>query len=234
MGILLFNNNINMIKKFKIYSERCSGTNYLENLIFKNFDIELTSKFGHKHFFGFNDLKNHKNTLFVCIVRDIYTWINSLYRTPHHLRQNNCISINNFLSKEIISYEFNCKNFNGEPNQGKEILKDRNIYTNKRYKNIFELRHLKLKYLIEDLPTRVDNYIIIRYEDLLENFIETMNKIKECGLKVKKNIKFPLNETNYKKQNKKYKINNDNKISKELIYKNKNFNSYYEKKLDYY
>ena len=39
-----------MIKKFTIYGERCSGTNYLENLILVNFDVNLTWEYGWKHF----------------------------------------------------------------------------------------------------------------------------------------------------------------------------------------
>jgi hypothetical protein len=75
-----------MIKKYTIYGERCSGTNYLENLIDKNFDIKITWEFGWKHFFGFNDnqLKNSDDTLFICIVRNPVDWINSFYRELHH------------------------------------------------------------------------------------------------------------------------------------------------------
>ena len=49
-----------MIKYLTIYGERCSGTNYLENLIKINFDVEVKFDYGWKHFFGFNDLKKTK------------------------------------------------------------------------------------------------------------------------------------------------------------------------------
>ena len=90
---------------------------------------------------------------------------------------------------EIVSYEFNSKTYNNKTgDQGKEIIEDRNIYTKKRYKNIFELRHTKIKWMIEDLPNKVKNYIFIRYEELINNFDETLIKIKDKGLQVKKNI----------------------------------------------
>ena len=62
-----------MIKKYTIYGERCSGTNYLENIIDINFDVNLTWEYGHKHFFGHQDnkLKNSDDTLFICIVRNL-------------------------------------------------------------------------------------------------------------------------------------------------------------------
>ena len=41
------------IKNFTIFGERCSGTNYVQQLILKNFDTEITWKYGWKHFFGF-------------------------------------------------------------------------------------------------------------------------------------------------------------------------------------
>jgi hypothetical protein len=81
----------------------------------------------------------------------------------------------------------------------------RNIYTNERYKNIFHLRYTKLKWIIEDLPLKVKNYILIKHEDLLNNFEDTLLKIKNKGLKIKDNINFPINTNSYKKNdNKKY------------------------------
>ena len=44
-----------VIKKVTIYGERCSGTNYLEELIVSNFDVKITWEYGWKHFFGFNN-----------------------------------------------------------------------------------------------------------------------------------------------------------------------------------
>ena len=43
------------MKKYTIYGERCSGTNYLENIININFDVNITWEYGWKHFFGFQD-----------------------------------------------------------------------------------------------------------------------------------------------------------------------------------
>ena len=166
-----------MIKKFTIYGERCSGTTYLEALIRTNFDVKITWEYGWKHFFGFDEekLKESEDTLFICIVRNPVDWINSFYRKQHHWYLKNNKRLSNiqklyyFLNKEFWS----C-NDNDTKNILNEIMKDRNIYTNNRYKNIFELRHTKLKYIIEDLPKKVKNYIFIRYEDLLNNFINTM------------------------------------------------------------
>ena len=196
-----------MLKKYTIYGERCSGTNYLENIININFYVKITWEYGWKHFFGFQDdkLKNSDDTLFICIVRNLPDWINSFYREMHHLPlqyKNNMSEeekLEEFLNKEFWS--FNDNNMNRDTK--KELMHDRNIYTGERYKNIFELRHTKIKWMLEDLPNKVKNCIFIRYEDLINDFDKTLLKIKDKGLEVKKNINYSLNTNNYKKSNKK-------------------------------
>lgn len=226
-----------MIKRFTIYGERCSGTNYLQELIEMNFDVETTWDYGWKHFFGFNDVSNSDDTLFICIIRDPYTWLNSLYRIPHHITHTIRGDATKFLNNEVFSYD----DHNESRDETKEMMNDRHIYTNERYKNIFELRYTKLNYLTVDLPTKVKHHIFIRYEDLLYDFKNTMNLIKSTGLKVKENIVFPEN-TKYDikvrnqtddKRIEKYRKNTYYPIPKKLIYMNPNFSFEKEYKIGY-
>ena len=214
--------------KYVIYGERCSGTNYLQKLIELNFNAQIRYDLGSKHFFGFNNLNNTDDTLFICIVRDIHDWMNSFYKKKWHLPKK-LKNINNFLNSPFYSINDN--------NSGKkdftEIMEDRNIYTKKRYKNIFQLRHIKNKYLFEDLPHKVTNYILIKYEDLINNFEETMNKLKEKGLKQKEDINFPINWNYYKKSKKVYTKDTKYLISKDQIYNHPDFKVKYEKNLKY-
>ena len=100
-----------MIKKFTIYGERCSGTNYLKNLILANFDVNLTWEYGWKHFFGFNEIesKDTNDVLFICIVRNLPDWINSFFREKHHMQikykknMSNKEKLDEFLNKEFFS-----------------------------------------------------------------------------------------------------------------------------------
>lgn len=210
-----------MTKFVTIYGERCSGTNYLEALLNTNYDVDVCWKYGMKHFFGFNDLTTSDDTLFIGIIRSPYDWINSFYRDKYHLPIINTSSIDSFLNNEFYSIFKN----------GREIMSDRNIYTKERYKNIFDMRHTKNKFLIEDMPVLVKNYLLITHESLLYDFTNTMNKITSKGLNIKSNIEFPLNIIHYKKQTRKpFVLNNKtNHISKEqVIHK---FNMHYEKML---
>jgi hypothetical protein len=210
-----------MTKFVTIYGERCSGTNYLEALLTTNYDVDISWKYGWKHFFGFRNLKNSDDTLFIGIIRNPYDWINSLYRDKYHLPAINTSSVDSFLNNEFYSIM----------DDGGELMRDRNIYTKERYKNIFDMRHTKNQFLIEDMPKLVKNYLLITHEALLYDFTNTMNKITSKGLNIKSNIEFPLNIIHYKKQKRKLFVlnKNPNHISKEQVMHR--FNMHYEKML---
>ena len=225
-----------MIEKVKIYGERCSGTNYLHALLEKNFNVKIADhihELGHKHFFGFENLSETDNVLFICIVRDPTTWMNSFYQSPWHLHSSLLGNTNNFMSNKF--YSIYDDHYGGVPNGkfGKHIEKDLHIYTKKYYRNIFELRETKLKWMIETLPTLVKNYLLIRYEDLVDFFEETMTLLAEQGLPIKDNNSFPENHYNEKRSNMPYQKKTKIIITKGMVVHNLNYNSFYETKLGY-
>ena len=234
-----------MITKCTIYGERCSGTNYIENLISINFDVNITWQYGWKHFFGHNitdktnnlkkDISNADDVLFICIVRDIVPWINSFFKEPHHVNKDIHNNINCFINNEIFTphYERNYKKNDQIPKELINYIEDRNFNTNQRYKNLFELRYNKINYMTEVLPKIAKNYIFVRYEDLINNFQQTMFKIKSKGLVVKSDINFPLNSNNYKNNSKKKFSKKKNLLYEDLIYKNENYNHVIENKIGY-
>ena len=78
--------------------------------------------------------------------------------------------LDEFLNKEFWSFNDN----KGNRDTTKEIMCDRNIYTKERYKNIFELRHTKINWMLEYLPNKVKHFIFIKYEDLINDFDKTL------------------------------------------------------------
>ena len=224
-----------MVKNYTIFGERCSGTGYLEALMEKNFDTTITWAYGWKHYFGFEDFNNSDDTLFICIVRNLPDWINSFYRTKWdlHLRydkpHSKAESLQKFLHEELWSVDIN------ELKEGRivEHMHDRNMFTKERYKNIFELRETKLKWMHEVLPTLVKNCLVIRYEDLRTNLTRTLIKIQQKGrLRLRSNINFPVNVTNLIRGNVKKAAEfkeTKNEIPDRFIMKRENFGEYDQK-----
>ena len=181
------------IYNFTIFGERHSGTNFLERLIsgkdswggsssIKAFEISVTWEYGWKHFFGFHDdlLINSKssNTLFLGIVRNPYDWLMAMYKMPHHIRDHRgpkwadrFDNIEDFLTNNDLIARY------VDPALNNNINLDINPYTLNGYKNIFELRQVKLHYLLYMLPTIVGNYTLIKYEQLSNNSIKFIENI---------------------------------------------------------
>ena len=194
------------INKFVILGERCSGTNFLEESIKQNFHIDYTTEYGNKHFFCFNDYhkRNNDDTLFIGIIRNPIYWLNSFSKELHHVPNVNK-NIRNFLFNEFYSVldnqpvkNKNVFNFTTFKNNETVNPSDLNYTTGKKYKNIFELRKLKNFYLTNIIQTKVKNYILINYEDLLYNYEETLKSIKERFGLLPISSEF-IKITNYKK-----------------------------------
>ncbi len=163
-----------VLTKFTIYGERCSGTNFLEQSVCENFDAAVTWEYGHKHFFGFQDLSHSDDTLFLGIVRDGFDWINSLRRNPWHLAPKMCTSNSMFLTHEVHSFHFDANNvLTNDP-----IDEDRHMYEPHRwYATLFELRCVKTDFLMHSMPKLVKHYIFFKYENLVTDFHGCMNQI---------------------------------------------------------
>ena len=171
------------IENFTIFGERCSGTNFLENAISKNFDLDLTWDYCWKHWFGNHvNFSDSDNTLFLCIYRDPVDWINSLYKRKHHISED-IKTVKDFLTKPILSMDGNDKK--------KELQNTRNIYTGKIYKNIFELRAVKLHFLLKEMPRKAKHVEVISYEDFCNNYNKIMENLKKKYNLTVKTHKFP-------------------------------------------
>jgi len=153
------------ISKYTIIGERHSGTNWIERIFTYHFNLPLTWEFGSKHFidqYDPNHLASANNCLFVCMTRNIYDWIGGFYKFPHHVH---------------ISMRKNLQTF--MLNEWKSQIQDNDYFLKKAYKNIFTLRKYKFQFMHKYLPFLVNNMIIIRYEDLLQDIINVINFIEK-------------------------------------------------------
>lgn len=168
------------ILNFTIYGERCSGTIFLEEAIASNFNLPVMWYYDWKHFFGSYDFDADKkegdangtgapadNTLFIGIVRNPVRWLHSFSKRKQCL-PSGIQTLGNFFQREFYSVN----------EKGEVIAEDVHLTTKERFKNIFELRKVKNDFLINVMPTKVQNYIFITYEDLLYKYVDTLNAIK--------------------------------------------------------
>jgi len=160
--------------EFTILGERRSGTFYLQRLIEHNFEIKPTWQYGWKHFFGFNDYGGSNNVLFLGIVRNPKEWILSLYNNPFHLnKEMSGKGLDHFMLAEFWSIkDDHTPQIKGI--LGNEIMADRNMHTLERYTNLFEARKVKCNYLINIFPNVVENYHLIRLEDLETDYLKVL------------------------------------------------------------
>lgn len=190
------------ITHFQIVGERCSGTNYIAQLMKTNFNLETAILF-HKHTPGFKDLSNTDHVLYLVIVREAYEWANSLRKVPHHL-----VVRDNFLHEEL-------KN-------DKRIEIPNNMYVNcdfskKYFENIMKLRNYKAKYMLFDFPKTVKHCIRMRYEDLRDHNIAMLERLEKM-FHLERKHEHLQNVTYYKEQkNREYKPSNKYVLDKKSV-----------------
>jgi len=157
--------------KFVIYGERHSGTNLTEKIFTQKFGLTRTHFYGNKHWFGWTKPETisykDKHTLFIGIVRNPYDWIMAMINMPHHVHHHRMVNWETFLLSEWFSTDIEIR----------EIPEDRNPITKKRYKNIFDMRTTKYRYLNEIMPVIASNYILFSYDMLIKNYYSYINII---------------------------------------------------------
>lgn len=174
--MILYTKNNNPIYNFTIYGERHSGTKFLQKLIHKNFNLPITWDYGWKHFFGHytqNIISNGQNTLFIGIVRDPYNWIMAMHKKAYHVPSDISKNLHSLLFSEWRSVN----KFGHEKIDYYGKYEDRNYTSGERYKNIFDLRYNKNIYLHQLMPTLNQNYILVTYNNLINNPYEIIKNI---------------------------------------------------------
>ena len=157
--------------QFTIFGERCSGTNYLEVLITTNFHINVVWEYGCKHMWKLPTCRNNNTnqTLFIGVIRNELDWLNSLKRSPYHL-------------PAVLTNDLSAFLFDPFYSENKDKIME-------RANNIFSLRERKNKFLKETMPTLVNNYVLLQYEEISQNYESIL-----ANLQSKFNLK-PKNDT---------------------------------------
>lgn len=201
-----------IVTKFTIFGERSSGVDFLQKSVADNFDLQLTWEYGEKHFFGFKRYRNSDNTLFIGIVRNAEDWMNDLFQDPLYLPEELTKDQESFLNNLWWSVR---QDKIGHNNRKLEMKTDRNMRGGRRYRNIFDMRNIKCKYLL-DMKKFVKNFIIIKYEDLLNDYDNVLKRIQTSFNLYKKNKDNDKFINNYKQPDKKQFVLNRQIIKQKL------------------
>ena len=162
----------------KIFGERNSGTNFIKSLLDKNLkDINILSYFykggsGWKHGKPMLELfNNNDNVLFICAIRNLDSWLSSMYHRPYHMKKRD--TFYNFITKPTI---------NNDPRKDH----DTHIYDYEINKNLFQLRYFKYEEYKKLLNN--NNCILVNLNYLQKNPEEFINSIAS---------KFNLSKNNF-------------------------------------
>lgn len=155
------------LRYLQIFGERCSGTNYVAQLLRKNLrGLQPTEAHGWKHGFPDRVRLPADDTLFVVVVRDPFTWVRSLCRMPWHAAPElHGMAIGAFLRAPWwCQWGQDMDLAADDPRQGTEMRHERDPRTGERFANVMALRTGKHHAWL-DLSTRVAHAVVVRYED---------------------------------------------------------------------
>ena len=176
------------IEVFSILGERCSGTNYLQQLLEGNFDTRNTDDYHYRHFFGFEQpefpYKKAECVLFVGVVRAPVAWLDCFYKYQWQLDQWLYSDWYQFLTQPIQSYRESEMNYTLSllPEEQRAtardemlthaLFHDRNFADPQLsvWKDVFELRQVKALHMMGKFKSMVDKYVMVRLEDLQTHY----------------------------------------------------------------
>jgi hypothetical protein len=186
------------MKYYQIFGERNSGTKYLKKVMDANFNLEHTEMFGHKHWFikdhyprGYDnkttdceclkslDDPQTQDTLFIFIVREPFSWLQSMWRLPHHAYDHHHLSFSDFIRKPWTSYDPQTPWEHRADSEVPWRVTD-GICWIESAPNICQLRNLKNQHFL-GLKSRVPHFALIHQERLLEDLQALKEKFNLVG-----------------------------------------------------
>lgn len=165
--------------RFQIFGERCSGTNYVSELLRRNLRrMRPTDEFGWKHGWPARDLTGAGDCLFVVVHRDPFDWVRSLHAKPWHaaatLRGR---PIGEFLREPWwCVWGADMALDAGDPRRGQEMLHERDPGTRDRFANVMRLRSAKLRAWLA-LRDSVPHLHLLAYEDAAREGFDVVREI---------------------------------------------------------
>ena len=171
-------------RRLQILGERCSGTNFVSELLCRNLGLERTEAVGFKHWFvGDGAVPN--DVLVVVVERRADDWLRSLHRQPWHAHP----SLRNLPLHRFARAEWHCVwdddrfGINRDhPRWGTEMMHERDPQTGRRFANPLAMRRAKHADWRRVIG-RARHGEWLRYEEVADDPVGTVKRIAQgCGL----------------------------------------------------
>lgn len=153
-------------RRLQIYGERCSGTNWLAQLLRRNLpDLAQGDDFGWKHGWVYGDVEHADDCLFLVLHRDPFDWLRSLQQMPWHTGPE----LHGAPFSRFVRTPWRCvwgadmELAADDARLGTEMLHERDQATGQPFANAMRLRTAKMR-AWQQLRQRVRHYECVRYE----------------------------------------------------------------------
>lgn len=180
--------------RYQVLGERCSGTNFLDNLIAANFAMKRSYAMAWKH--GFPDiLAAPKDVVFVVIFREVFGWLQSMYGKPWHSTEEiRALPFADFIRSEWRSTVDAPEHFrleSGDSRIGQPLNYDLHPITGQPFASLVELRNAKAESLLS-LPARGARVIYCTLDSVTRDPQATVRRIAaETGLDPSAEVSVP-------------------------------------------
>ena len=202
------------INKLKIYGERNSGTNYMEQLIRHNYrNLHILDNYfvgsggtGWKHGIPYPNRYDKDSTLIIVVFRDLNDWLLSMYYNSYHLRSIPTFGtgdFNTFIKTKFFGLQYNMLEY--YPFSYNPTEEDKICFNFERNKDMFDVRYSKYEEYMK--LTETNNVAFVKLEFLQKKpdiilreldkiFGLSKYRINEPFINVTKHTKTQKNEKN--------------------------------------
>ena len=158
-------------RRIQIYGERCSGTNWIEQLLRRNLPgMRIVDAFGWKHGWPKGPITAAHDCIFVVVHRDPFDWLRSLQQMPWHTGPE----LHGVPLAQFVRTTWRCvwgadmELAANDPRHGTEMMHERDPATGQPFANAMRMRAAKMRSWAQ-LQDRVQHHANLRYEAVLRD-----------------------------------------------------------------
>jgi len=168
-----------MGNEFLLFGERCSGTNVVQSLVEQNFNMKVSWHLGYKHWPDININWDEVDLPIVLVTRNPFSYFSSLYRKPWHAPEEiRKLEFSDFLRSEWWNvYNEEVRVSPGDDRYGKEMPREFFHEEGRRFRNVVEMRSVRLRQLAEIYNSRAKKVVVVDFEELRSDQDSVVHRI---------------------------------------------------------